>query len=83
MHFIIFVTFKTIILKLNVSTRAITLAVLLKIFTMSLVLLTGIAIFATYAGCDPVLLGHIKKSDAIVPYFVIKELAFVPGKLHI
>ena len=46
---------------------------------MTAVLSTGVAIFATYAGCDPVLLGEIKKSDEIVPYFVMHELYFIPG----
>ena len=46
---------------------------------MTAVLSTGVAIFATYAGCDPVLLGEIRKSDEIVPYFVIHELYFIPG----
>jgi len=40
-------------------------------------------VVATYAGCCPVLLGHIKKADAIIPYFVIEELAFIPGMMGI
>ncbi len=50
-------------------------------FTIGLVILTGIAIFAAYSECDPVTSGQISKSDQIVPYFVIRELAFIPGMM--
>ncbi|CAL8115706.1 unnamed protein product [Orchesella dallaii] len=40
-------------------------------------------VVATYAGCCPILLGQIKKPDAIIPYFVIEELAFIPGMMGI
>lgn len=49
--------------------------------TVGLVILTGIAIFAAYVDCDPLTSGQISKSDQIVPYFVIKELAFIPGMM--
>jgi len=45
------------------------------------VILTGISIFASYADCDPVTWGQISKSDQIVPFFVIKELGFIPGMM--
>ncbi|CAG7817718.1 unnamed protein product [Allacma fusca] len=63
------------------AVKSILLSVGLNILTMGLVVSTGIAIFATYAGCDPTLLGEIKKSDQIVPYFVLHELAFIPGMM--
>ncbi|CAL8112611.1 unnamed protein product [Orchesella dallaii] len=50
-------------------------------FTIGLVILTGITIFAAYADCDPLTSGQISKSDQIVPFFVIKELAFIPGMM--
>lgn len=53
----------------------------LNIFTIGLCLLSGIVIFGTYAGCDPMALGEIKRVDGIVPYFVIKELSFIPGMM--
>ncbi|CAG7838062.1 unnamed protein product [Allacma fusca] len=59
--------------------KAVFLSIVLKVFTMSLVLVTGISIFATYVGCDPLLLGQIKKYDQIVPHFVVAELSYLPG----
>lgn len=50
-----------------------------KILIIGLCLLTGISIFATYDGCDPFKLGKISKVDQIVPYFVVHELASIPG----
>jgi len=44
-----------------------------------LVIITGIAIFARYANCDPITSNQISKSDQIVPYFVVQELSFIPG----
>jgi len=51
------------------------------IATFSLVTLTGIAIFSRYAGCDPVKANLISNTDQIVPYFVVQELAFIPGMM--
>lgn len=48
---------------------------------MSLCLLTGIAIFAFYANCDPLTKGDIQKIDQIVPYFVVHELKGIPGMI--
>lgn len=55
----------------------------LKLLVMSLCLLTGFAIFAFYANCDPLTKGDIKKVDQIVPYFVVHELTDVPGMMGI
>jgi len=49
--------------------------------TIGLVTVTGIAIYATYANCDPVSTGEIEKADEIVPYFVIDQLGFIPGMM--
>jgi Na+/proline symporter len=49
--------------------------------TIALVILTGIAIFARYANCDPLISGQIDKADQIVPYFVVQELDFIPGMM--
>ncbi|XP_021956390.1 sodium-coupled monocarboxylate transporter 2 [Folsomia candida] len=49
--------------------------------TIGLVILTGISIFAHYADCDPLKSHQIEKSDQIVPFFVIQELAFIPGMM--
>lgn len=53
----------------------------LKELTNILIICTGVSIFATYAKCDPILLGDIKKPDEIVPYFFIKELSWIPGMM--
>lgn len=55
----------------------------LKLFVMFLYLLTGIAIFAFYANCDPITRGHIQKPEKIVPYFVKNELSRIPGMIGI
>ncbi|KAB7499757.1 Sodium-coupled monocarboxylate transporter 1, partial [Armadillidium nasatum] len=39
----------------------------------------ALAIYATYAGCDPMALGKIKKKDEIMPYFVMDKLSLIPG----
>ena len=49
--------------------------------TITLVILTGIAIYANFAGCDPLKSMQIEKGDQIVPFFVIQELAFIPGMM--
>jgi len=54
-----------------------------KELTSVLIICTGVSIFATYAGCDPILLGEISKADQIVPYFFINELAWIPGMMGI
>lgn len=61
--------------------RATIFAMPLNVFTIGLCLLSGIVIFSSYADCDPFALGEIKRVDSIVPYFVIKELAFLPGMM--
>jgi len=54
-------------------------AIPLNVFTIGLCLLSGIVIFATYAGCDPFENRIIHRTDAIVPYFVRDQLHFLPG----
>jgi hypothetical protein len=61
--------------------RAMAWNAVFKEFMNVLVICTGVSIFATYAGCDPILLGDITKADQIVPYFFIKELAWIPGMI--
>ncbi|KAB7496457.1 hypothetical protein Anas_01807, partial [Armadillidium nasatum] len=39
----------------------------------------GLVAYSTYAGCDPMALGLIKKKDQILPYFVIDKLRVIPG----
>ncbi|CAG7718018.1 unnamed protein product [Allacma fusca] len=61
--------------------RAIWLSVILNLLAISVLIAAGLAIFANYAGCDPKLLGKITRSDQILAYFVLKELAFIPGMM--
>ncbi|RXG56656.1 Sodium-coupled monocarboxylate transporter 2 [Armadillidium vulgare] len=37
----------------------------------------GLVAFANYVGCDPMVLGIIKKKDQIMPYFVTDKLSFI------
>ena len=41
--------------------------------------LVGIVIFAKYAGCDPIQLKLIEKTDQLVPYFIMNTMATMPG----
>lgn len=41
--------------------------------------LCGIGLYGYYAQCDPLKLGAITKTDQIMPYFVMRELAQFPG----
>ncbi|CAG7825716.1 unnamed protein product [Allacma fusca] len=61
--------------------KAIWLSVILNLLTMTVLIAAGLAVFANYAGCDPKLLGKITRSDQVLAYFVLKELAFIPGML--
>jgi sodium-coupled monocarboxylate transporter 8/12 len=46
---------------------------------VGLAFLTGFALFAFYAHCDPLLTGEIKKADEILPHFVLTEMGHLPG----
>ncbi|ODN04385.1 Sodium-coupled monocarboxylate transporter 1 [Orchesella cincta] len=61
--------------------RATIFAMPLNVFTIGLCLLSGIVIFSSYAGCDPMATGTIGRVDGIVPHFVKTELSFIPGMM--
>lgn len=46
---------------------------------VSLCCYTGLVIYATFATCDPLTIGAIKKSDQLLPYFVMKIAGSVPA----
>ncbi|RXG73879.1 Sodium-coupled monocarboxylate transporter 1 [Armadillidium vulgare] len=50
-----------------------------KLFMYVLTFSCGLVAYSTYAGCDPMALGLIKKKDQILPYFVIDKLRVIPG----
>lgn len=66
---------------MSVSFSATLFAVPLNIFTIVLCVLSGLAIFASYVGCDPMATNAIAGIDGIVPYFVRNELTFIPGMM--
>ncbi|CAL4131798.1 unnamed protein product, partial [Meganyctiphanes norvegica] len=41
--------------------------------------LSGVSVFAVYATCSPLSLGHIKSKDQILPYFVMDRMSYLPG----
>ena len=41
--------------------------------------LAGLAIFAAYAGCDPITSGYIKSKDQMLPFYVMQNLGFMMG----
>ncbi|XP_037079494.1 sodium-coupled monocarboxylate transporter 1-like [Pollicipes pollicipes] len=45
----------------------------------SLACLCGLAIFATYADCDPLRMGLIERKDQLVPYFVLDQMSYLMG----
>ncbi|XP_014366298.2 sodium-coupled monocarboxylate transporter 1 isoform X2 [Papilio machaon] len=50
------------------------------IFTIvSLCCYTGLVIYATFASCDPLATGAIRKSDQLLPYFVMSMAGPVPA----
>ena len=52
----------------------------LMMFVMTtLAVLAGLAIFATYATCDPLRAGVTSRRDELVPHFVADQLGHVPG----
>ncbi|KAB7493712.1 Sodium-coupled monocarboxylate transporter 1 [Armadillidium nasatum] len=44
-----------------------------------LIFFCGLVVYATYAGCDPMALGKIKKKDEIITYYVMDKLSLIPG----
>lgn len=40
---------------------------------------SGIVIFARYYNCDPVSMGIIKRTDQLMPYFVMETMSQLPG----
>ena len=44
-----------------------------------LAVVAGLAIFATYATCDPLRAGVTSRRDELVPHFVADQLGHVPG----
>lgn len=61
------------------SVRMIAITVVLIVVIWTLATMSGLAIFATYAGCDPLASGLIKRQDEIVPHFVAEYFAHIPG----
>ncbi|KAG7157234.1 Sodium-coupled monocarboxylate transporter 2-like 7, partial [Homarus americanus] len=49
------------------------------ILLISLTMVAGLVIFATYEGCDPLAAGLITQKDQILPFFVMDRLSVVPG----
>lgn len=47
----------------------------------SLSWIVGMVIYATYADCDPLTKGYIKKYDEILPFFVEDRFNYLPGIL--
>ena len=41
--------------------------------------LAGLAIFAVYAGCDPITLGNVETKDQMLPFYVMQNLGFMSG----
>ncbi|XP_042863379.1 sodium-coupled monocarboxylate transporter 1-like [Penaeus japonicus] len=46
---------------------------------VSLTMIAGIVMFATYEGCDPLAAGLITKKDQILPFYVMDQLSVIPG----
>lgn len=46
---------------------------------LGILFLTGLAVFAVYANCDPISLGLISKMDQLMPYYVMDHLGVFKG----
>ncbi|KAF2348380.1 Sodium/solute symporter [Trinorchestia longiramus] len=46
---------------------------------LGILFLAGLAIFAVYAGCDPITLGYITQKDQVLPYYVMDYLGSLKG----
>lgn len=46
---------------------------------VSLSCYTGLVIYATFASCDPLTTGAIRKSDQLLPYFVMTITGSIPA----
>lgn len=46
---------------------------------VSLCCYTGLVIYATFATCDPLTTGAIRKSDQLLPYFVMTITGSIPA----
>jgi len=46
---------------------------------VGLMFLTGLGIFAVYAGCDPLSLGDIARKDQVLPHYVMNHLGWIWG----
>lgn len=53
----------------------------LKFIVMLIMMLTGVALYAVYAECDPVKSGKMLKLDQMVTTFVVEQLSNIPGSL--
>ncbi|XP_047469107.1 sodium-dependent multivitamin transporter-like [Penaeus chinensis] len=47
--------------------------------SVSLTMLAGLGMFATYEGCDPLAAGLITKKVQILPFYVMDRLSSIPG----
>ena len=63
----------------EILNRVLFLTTPLVVLTICLGSLCGVIIFANYAGCDPLSLGMIARSDQIAPHFVLEYLSSIPG----
>ena len=46
---------------------------------MGIAVLTGLAMYVYYEGCDPLILGTIEKPDQLLPYLVVDVFEDLPG----
>lgn len=49
------------------------------VLLISLTMIAGLVLFATYEGCDPLAAGLITKKDQILPFYVMDRLSSIPG----
>ena len=49
------------------------------LFINGIAVLTGLAMYVNYEGCDPLKLGKIKKPDQLLPYLAVDVFEDLPG----
>ncbi|XP_011311899.1 putative sodium-dependent multivitamin transporter [Fopius arisanus] len=64
---------------LGAARKALCLNVILSISLISVVVFSGLVLYAYYKDCDPVTAGKIKSYDMIMPYFAKDRMTRIPG----
>ncbi|XP_071964294.1 sodium-coupled monocarboxylate transporter 1-like isoform X1 [Antedon mediterranea] len=63
----------------SVARIALLISTIGMVIVVCLACLSGLVMYAKYAGCDPMLRGDVAKSDQLIPYLVMDLFSDMPG----